>query len=907
MRVTRAGRTLDHRTSRSLPARRKLTASAGGPAGGSAHRHVMTLAAGLLSCLVAVVPEAGAQFVDPTFDAVLDGTVDCLAIQADGKIVIGGEFGTELVGGQPAENGLTRLLPNGSPDPSFMPAEHAFRVVESIAIQPDGKILVAGRFPLSQFVVRFLPTGAIDPNFTPPTSSVVGTARKVVVDPDGKILVGGTFRIGTGANALEKLVRLNEDGSPDTTFSPSPSHEVNEITLQPNGQILIGGAFVTVDDTARSRVARLNANGDLDSAFAPRANGTVRAIAVRSDDKIVVGGQFTQIDGQLRAGLALLSVDGALDSFDPPNFNAAIFAIAIQTDGKILVGGMFSHVEGAFLPALVRLHSNGTLDTTYLPFTTGGLHVLDIALQPDGKIVVGGVNFPTNRYVVRLLPQAFDPADGDSDGLPTTWETQFGLNPGSSTGDNGAAGDPDADGRTNAQELSDGTHPRGFFQRYLAEGVQNDFFSPRMSLLNPENTTAHVQLRHLKDDGTVASQVVALAPVSSVTVALESVLGTAATAFSTVMEADAGVVIDRTMTWGAGGYGSHAESGVLAPAAKWYLAEGSTAGFFSLFYLIQNPSLTQPSNVKITFLLPNGSTHVEPYVVDPNSRHTVWVNAIPEVAATDVSAVVETTNGVPIVVERAMYLNKPNQMFAAGHGSAGVTAPATSWFLAEGATGPYFDQFVLLANPNPIPATVRATFLLPDGTTLTKDYTVKGTSRFNIWVDEETFPHLGLGKALADTAVSTTLVSLNGVSFIAERAMWWPGPTFASWQEAHNSPGATATSPRWAFAGGEVGGPAGTETFILLANTSATPGSVRVTLVPEASSPIPAKTFQVKGNSRFSVWVQHEFQEAMGRRFGAIVDSVGPTPAQLVVERAMYSNAGGVTWAAGTNALATAR
>ena len=77
---------------------------------------------------------------------------------------------------------------------------------------------------------------------------------------------------------------------------------------------------------------------------------------------------------------------------------------------------------------------------------------------------------------------------------------------------------------------------------------------------------------------------------------------------------------------------------------------------------------------------------------------------------------------------------------------------------------------------------------------------------------------------LADTAVSTTIRSTNGVPIIVERAMWWPGD---SWHEAHNSPGATATGTRWALAEGEVDASRNLETYILVANTSATPADVR--------------------------------------------------------------------------------
>ena len=87
-------------------------------------------------------------------------------------------------------------------------------------------------------------------------------------------------------------------------------------------------------------------------------------------------------------------------------------------------------------------------------------------------------------------------------------------------------------------------------------------------------------------------------------------------------------------------------------------------------------------------------------------------------SSTDVSAVFEVLNGQPIIVERAMYFDVPGQTFGAGHESAAVTAPATEWFLAEGATGPYFDLFVLVANPSTADAQIEATFLLPDGTKL---------------------------------------------------------------------------------------------------------------------------------------------------------------------------------------------
>src|SRR4029077_2051537 len=109
-------------------------------------------------------------------------------------------------------------------------------------------------------------------------------------------------------------------------------------------------------------------------------------------------------------------------------------------------------------------------------------------------------------------------------------------------------------------------------------------------------------------------------------------------------------------------------------------------------------------------------------------------------ASTDVSAVFEVLNGQPIIVERAMYADVPGQVFGAGHASAGVTAPALEWFLAEGATGSFFDLFVLVANPNPTPGTITAEYLLVGGGTYTKDYSVPANGRLTIWVDDEILP-----------------------------------------------------------------------------------------------------------------------------------------------------------------------
>ena len=479
------------------------------------------------------------------------------------------------------------------------------------------------------------------------------------------------------------------------------------------------------------------------------------------------------------------------------------------------------------------------------------------------------------------------------------------MNPFTGGGDNGAGGDPDADGRSNIQEQVDGTHPRGFVITYLAEGATGPIFDTRLAIANPSALPALVLTRFQKGDGTTIRDYRVLPPMQRTTIDVESLAGLEDAEFSTLIEADVQVVADRTMTWDDTGYGSHAERGILTrTATKWYFAEGATFGNFNLFYLIQNPG-TQEAQVRVTYLLPSGAPLVKDYVVAPQSRFNIWVDsegatdpALKPLANAELSAIIESTNGVPVIAERAMYLNQPGLALGAGHESAGVTAPSTQWFLAEGATGSYFDLFILIANPEPTTATVQADFLLTTGQVLTKTYDVTGNSRFNIWVDRE-------DPMLANAALSTRVTSTNNVPIIVERAMWWPGPTSATWQEAHDSPGETTTGTRWAFAEGEEDGARNVETYVLIANTSSFAGTARATVLFEDGSAPVTKDFPLIANSRTNVTPAVDFPETAGKRFGMLIESVGTTPAQIVVERAMYSDAGGVHWAAGTNALAT--
>ena len=187
--------------------------------------------------------------------------------------------------------------------------------------------------------------------------------------------------------------------------------------------------------------------------------------------------------------------------------------------------------------------------------------------------------------------------DSDDDQMDDEWETAFGLD---ATVADGAL-DPDGDGQTNLQEHEAGTHPRGMFKRYLAEGAVNAFFTTRLAIVNPNALTAAVSLRFLGTSG-LQSSIVEIARVNERrTLTLTPLTDIPENDFSTLIESDQPVVVDRTMTWDATTYGGHAETAIETPATTWYLAEGATHGAFSLFYLLQNPNDAE-ANVTINYL-----------------------------------------------------------------------------------------------------------------------------------------------------------------------------------------------------------------------------------------------------------------------------------------------------------------
>ncbi|MFN8062824.1 MAG: PQQ-dependent sugar dehydrogenase [Vicinamibacterales bacterium] len=537
-------------------------------------------------------------------------------------------------------------------------------------------------------------------------------------------------------------------------------------------------------------------------------------------------------------------------------------------------------------------------------------HAVVVGAVPAGaativaRVVDGELRSATASAVVTVQAIAPPPPSPELAALASRCASMFGLQSSSSLLFGGATADADGDGVPNQAECAEGVHPRGYFTQFFAEGATGALFDVTLSLTNPRSSfgdlcpscgsPAHVQLSFLRADGTVVREQLIIPEGWQQTVDVGTIPGLESAEFSITIESDEELIAERTMSWDRHRRGAHAEHGVAAASSEWYFAEGATQGGFSLFYLLANPG-DQTANVTVTYLLPGGRVPVvRTYPVMARSRRTIWVNhEDAQLAATDVSAHLVADR--PIIAERAMYLNAADGGWSAGHDAAGVTTTSTTWLFAEGATGAFFDTYLLLANPSTTPADVTVTYLRPDGLPpIRKSYRVGAQERLTVDVEHQ-------DPDLADTAVSMTVTSSNGVGVIAERAMWWPGPTPATWAEAHVSPGSPTATTEWGVGGGEVGGPDASETYILIANTSARAGTARVTLMLDDGTtssldvPLPAK-------ARTSVPVGSWFPAAQGKHFGARVQSTGVDPVDLIVERSSYWSAGRF-WTAGTNAL----
>lgn len=341
-------------------------------------------------------------------------------VQPDGKILV-----------LDALN-LRRLNENGGGDSGFTPTNFPPET-RTMDLSDDGRITVAiASNSLQQQVLRFLPNGLADSSFTTYNSNNLNT---LAVQSDGGVIIGDSYLGGSGTTIPNNFSRLLPNGMLDTTFNSGgigfqnlTPGAVRAIAVQPDGKVLIGGKFDSVNEASRFKMARLNTDSTLDLSFQIDTGGTgnsftqihaIYNIVLQADGKIIISGSFIyMVNGEEERNVVRLNPNGTIDSTFNLNIriddvfsccNAGTNRIALLSNGKLLVGTSRNSVSST-LPIPLKLNADGTRDTSFnstVLSTQNLAQIHDLAIQPDGKIIIGGRHETagiTKSFLMRLNP-----------------------------------------------------------------------------------------------------------------------------------------------------------------------------------------------------------------------------------------------------------------------------------------------------------------------------------------------------------------------------------------------------------------------------------------------------------------------------------------------------------------------
>ncbi len=425
--------------------------------------------------------------LDPTFNiASLDNSFRACATQPDGKLLLGGFFSSD-----PGHQGILRLNPDQTLDTSFNASLDGY--LNCLMVLESGKILIAGSFtgirqggsgaytPRDN-IALLNADGTLDTTFnasvtiTPAGNSYPGQVECMALQPDGKILVGGYIN-RVGATARRGIARLTAAGALDTTFNAGAitnsvdddQTAVNSIVVQADGKIVFGGWMTSIGATPRAGIARVTSTGALDATFNPGLLSGTSLIRLLPDQRLLVSA--TSADN-LHYGLVLISSAGVIDASYTAGLNGEATSLTLQTDGNVLFSGQFSTIYDGSTPgptrmSLARLSPTGVLDAAFSPRATfaGGMsQTQSLLVQDNGRILVSGDFdaidlFPRMRYA-RLMNSAVTQSITNI-GFTTVEWTRGGALP-EAEGD--VSFELSTDGGTTFTVLGDGTRVSGGWQ-----------------------------------------------------------------------------------------------------------------------------------------------------------------------------------------------------------------------------------------------------------------------------------------------------------------------------------------------------------------------------------------------------------------------------------------------------------
>lgn len=337
--------------------------------------------------------------IDPSFNGDVTNypVINSLAVQPDGKILAGGNF--TFADNSPIYR-VARFNPDGSLDKSFNPG-YVDGDVSCVLLETNGNVLIGGGFEHVGGAIRYsiaelYASGTLDAGFNP-SNSLNGAVLSIALQPAGTVVIGGDFSKG--------IARLNSDGSVDTNFNvgSGANGAVTCVASEPDGKVLIGGAFSSVNGVERHFIARLNTNGTLDAGFDPGIplgipRDSVTSILLQSNGDVIAGGSFAvTVNGTNLNNIIELDPNGSINvDFNPGSGgpNGTVYAIAPEANGQLIVSGYFGMVGKVLQGNIARLDADGDVDQSFKSMTAwwGTIEERPVAItsQADNKLLIGG-------------------------------------------------------------------------------------------------------------------------------------------------------------------------------------------------------------------------------------------------------------------------------------------------------------------------------------------------------------------------------------------------------------------------------------------------------------------------------------------------------------------------------------
>ncbi len=380
--------------------------------------------------------------LDDSFKPLLgqDASVYAVARQADGKIVIGGHF--SAVNNVPRQN-IARLNADGSTDPSFNPGLGADGAVLALAVQADGRVVIGGRFlnvdgTHRPYLARLEANGALDATFAQPAESGLaaqerGVVHALALQPDGKVVVGGLFR-ETLYN-YRGVMRFLPGGERDLSFHgnvESPNAQVRALAALPDGKLLVGGMFRQAGGqldpgglVVRTDLVRLMPDGSVDAGFSANDTflGAVTSLALQPDGRIVWAGypfacDLVPVPGStcmllFPGHVGRLLADGQPDaSFAVHEFWQDVSVVSLDPQGNVLVGGAFTTMDGTDRPRLTLLDASGAPLHGHSTFPTPDRAVHAALHDGKGWVIGGSFGYVSGQVRQGLAKVRFSPPKG---------------------------------------------------------------------------------------------------------------------------------------------------------------------------------------------------------------------------------------------------------------------------------------------------------------------------------------------------------------------------------------------------------------------------------------------------------------------------------------------------------------